>query len=175
MNVRLSNRSILNVLALALVGISLVLLVNAIAGASPPKIKTEFGGATVAISANKAWSLFSGDCLTIRWNIEEIKSIYIDGQGKIGWGEIEYCPSHGAASPQFEITAQDGTLRVLTLDLHFLPTELLICLLFVIVILAFALALTYVTRHQFGQTHAYRATRCARFGLSGNRLPSRFS
>ena len=148
MNVRLSNRSLRNVLALALVGIALVLLANAIAGASPPKIKTEFGGATVDISADKAWTFFPGDCLTIRWNLEGIKSIYIDGQGKIGWGEIEFCPSHGAASPQFEITAQDGTLRVLTLDLHFLPSELLICLLFVIVILAFALALTYVTRHQ---------------------------
>ena len=118
MNVRLSNRSLLNVLALALVGISLVLLANAIAGASPPKIKTEFGGATVAISVDKAWSLFSGDCLTIRWNLEGIKSIYIDGQGEIGWGEIEFCPSLSAASPQFEITAQDGTLQVFTLDIH---------------------------------------------------------
>ena len=92
--------------------------------------------------------LFSGHCLTIRWNLERIKSIYIDGQGKIGWGEIEFCPSLSAASPQLEITAQDDSLQVFTLDIHYLPSELLICLLFVIIILPFALALTYVTRRQ---------------------------
>ncbi len=158
MNVRLSNRSLLNILALALVGISLVLLVDAIAGASPPKIKTDFGGATVDISADKAWSLFSGDCLTIRWNLERIKSIYIDGQGKIGWGEIEYCPSYGAASPQFEISAQNGTLQVFTLDIHYLPTELLICLLFLAIILSFSLALYYFCSHQLDKPFPIRVS-----------------
>ena len=141
-------RSRLNIILLAVLGFVLILLTLSIARTSPPNVKTEFGGATVEISADKAWSLFSGDCVTIRWNLEGIKSIYIDGQGEIGLGEIEFCPSLSAASPQLEITAQDGSLNVFTLDIHYLPSELLICLLFVIVILPFALALTYVTRRQ---------------------------
>ena len=80
--------------------------------------------------------------------MEGIKSIYIDGQGKIGWGEMAFCPTFDHVSPKIDITSQNGAARVFTLDIYFLPTELLICLLFVAIILPFALALYYFRSHQ---------------------------
>ena len=58
-----------------------------------------------------------GGCTQIRWSVEGIKSIYIDGAGRIGWGEESYCPSADASGPQIEITAQDGTNRTFLLEI----------------------------------------------------------
>ncbi len=129
-------------------GILLVLLALTIVGTPSPQIDTEFSGARINISADRAWSIFPGDCLTLRWEVEGIKSIYIDGQGKIGWGEMAFCPTFDHVSPKIDITSQNGATRVFTLDIYLLPTELLISLLFIAIILPFALALYYVWIHQ---------------------------
>ena len=122
----------LSLLLLGLLIVLLLLLAVALHRANPPEIDTEFEGATIHLSADKAWSLIPGDCMEIRWQVEGIESIYVDGQGVIGSGEITYCPNLSAASPEFEITAQNGAIRTFTLKLHFLPTQLLISLLFVL-------------------------------------------
>ena len=111
--------------------VSLTLL--AIATAKAPSIQTEFGGATVEILADRAWIL-PGACLTISWDLEGIHSLYIDGNGKIGWGELDYCPSWRSAEPQFEITAQNGELRVFALATHYLPSEMISSLLLTIIL-----------------------------------------
>ena len=130
-------------LLLAPLLVSLLLLAAALGNPRPLDISTEFEGATIQISADKSWSLFPGDCLEIDWQVEGIESIYIDGQGKIGWGELDYCPSFDAASPDFLITTQNGAVRAFTLDTYFLPSEIVNCLLFVLILSLFALALWY--------------------------------
>ena len=115
----MTTRSRFNSLLLGVAGILLVLLAITIAGTPSPQIDTEFSGARIDISADRAWSIFPGDCLTLRWEVEGIKSIYIDGQGKIGWGEMVYCPTFDEGSPKIDITSQDGAASVFTLDIHF--------------------------------------------------------
>ena len=125
----MTTRSRFNTLLLGVAGILLVLLALTIVGTPSPQIDTEFSGARINISADRAWSIFPGDCLTLRWEVEGIKSIYIDGQGKIGWGEMAFCPTFDHVSPKIDITSQNGATRVFTLDIYLLPTELLISLL----------------------------------------------
>ena len=143
MNLQLPKLSRPKQLLLAPLLVSLLLLAAALGNPRPLDISTEFEGATIQISADKSWSLFPGDCLEIDWQVEGIESIYIDGQGKIGWGELDYCPSFDAASPDFLITAQNGAVRAFTLDTHFLPSEIVNCLLFVLILSLFAIALWY--------------------------------
>ena len=143
MKIHLSRFSRQNQLLLALLLASLLLLAAALGDPRPVEINSEFEGATIQITAHKSWSLFPGDCLEIGWQVEGIESIYIDGQGKIGWGEMAYCPSFGAASPEFLITAQNGAVRSFALDSYFLPSELVNCLLFVLILSLFALGLWY--------------------------------
>ena len=142
--VRGSKNHIRNYLLLGLAGILLVLLVPAIGATPAPAIRSEFGGATIDISASSAWSMGPGDCMTIRWDVEGIRSIYIDGQGKIGWGDMEYCPSFRQSSPRFEITAKDGTLQRFSLDIHYLPNQVIACLLLVSIASLFLLACYYL-------------------------------
>ena len=144
MKLPLSKLSRQNQLLIALFLALLLLLAAVLGNPRPVEFNTEFEGAAIEITADKSWSLFPGDCLEIRWQVEGIESIYIDGQSKIGWGEMTYCPSFGAASPDFLITAQNGASRIFTLDTYFLPSELLSCLLFVALLFLFALATYYV-------------------------------
>ena len=136
---------------LALLAMLLLLLVIAVSGAQPPKISAEFEGASIEIAADKAWSILPGDCINISLQLEGIESLYIDGEGKIGWGELTFCPTFGAASPAFRITTQNGEIQVFTLDTHFLPTELLRCLLLVVILLLFFLAIHYFMNYRLDE------------------------
>ena len=95
------------------------------------RIDIEFGDATGEIAADRSWIVLPGGCATITWDLEGIHSLYIDGQGQIGWGEMEYCPTISAPSPEFDITTQDGTVRRFTLDFHYLLNVLVFVLGFV--------------------------------------------
>ncbi len=154
--VRGSKNHIRNYLLLGLAGILLVLLVPAIGATPAPAIRSEFGGATIDISASSAWSMGPGDCMTIRWDVEGIRSIYIDGQGKIGWGEMEYCPSFRQSSPRFEITAKDGTLQRFSLDIHYLPNQVIACLLLVAIASLFVLAFYYFVTLELDKPPPFR-------------------
>ena len=128
-----------------------LLLLAGIAGTPAPFIETEFGGASVEIAADRAWVLLPGDCVAITWELEGIHSLYIDGQGKIGWGEIAYCPSLLSTSPLFEVTSANGEERTLSLDLRFLPLELIRSLLLCAILSLLLLAAYYLVTMRVGQ------------------------
>ena len=130
-------------LLLALPAILVLLLAAAIVRGAAPRISTVFEGATVDLTADKAWSILPGDCIQMRWELEGIKSLYIDGEGKIGWGELTYCPAFGNSSPAFRVTAQNGEESTFRLETYFLPQEIANCLLFVFILSLFGVAVWY--------------------------------
>ena len=87
-----------------------LLLLAAMAGTPAPFVEAEFGGASVEIAADRAWALLPQGCVTISWDLEGILSVYIDDQGKIGWGEMLYCPSTDGRGPLFDIRAENGRI-----------------------------------------------------------------
>ena len=89
-----------------------------------PRIETTFGGASAEIIADRSWTILPGQCASITWKLEGIQSLYIDGQGAIGWGELKYCPGLFTTGPQFEVTASDGTARIIPVDIHYLLSVL---------------------------------------------------
>ena len=115
----------------------LVIFVLAVSRILAPQIDSEFGGATVHLSADRALIVLPGECALLKWDVEGIQSIYLNGKGKIGRGEQSYCPTGLSISPQFKITAADGsyqtfTLGVFSIDLAFIALYLI----FVLMILA---------------------------------------
>ncbi|MDE2952380.1 MAG: hypothetical protein OXT68_16650 [Chloroflexota bacterium] len=135
---------------LVLNAVLLFLLALAIHNSPAPRIEIEFGGATVEIAADRAWALLPGGCVTISWDLEGIHSLYVDGQGKIGWGEMMYCPTLVSTSPQFDITSANGEERSLSLDLRYLPMELLRSLLFFVILTLLLIAPYYLVTMRFG-------------------------
>ncbi|MCY4018704.1 MAG: hypothetical protein OXG39_04795 [Chloroflexi bacterium] len=141
----------------ALIAVLLILLTLAIHNAPAPRIETEFGGATVDIRADRAWTLLPGDCVTIAWDLEGIHSLYVDGQGKIGWGEMAYCPSLISASPQFEVSSANGEERPLSLDVRYLPLELLRSLLLFVILALLLIAAYYLVTMRLGEPLPFNA------------------
>lgn len=98
-----------------------LLLILTILNSPAPRIDRAFGETTVFISADRAWTLFPGDCVRLRWRLEGIASLHVDGAGKIGADEMRYCPAINATSPLFEVRAQAGIYRSFRLNIHHLP------------------------------------------------------
>ena len=113
-----------------------------------PQISNQFGETKIDISADRAWTLYPGDCVQLSWQLEGIESLYIEGEGKIGWGEMPFCPAINATSPTIEIRAQNGIYRDLQLTIHHLPDLLFYLLGFIGVCGAGLLTLHYLRRDQ---------------------------
>ncbi len=148
LNMRLSTRTLKGILLLGLMLAVFTLFVYAILRAPVPWIETEFGGAAIDISADRGWTLLPGDCVTIQWEVEGIKSIYIDNEGEPGWGEKAFCPTAAVVNIlEIGITAQDGTRRIFQFDVVYLPNFIVYLLGFVGAASTVALALYYVWHH----------------------------
>lgn len=148
---KLSTRTSKSILLGCLTLAVFVLLSLAMLNKPPPRVETEFGGATVQMSLDRGWVSGAGDCVILEWDVEGIKSIYIDNEGEIGWGEKAFCPTAAVANIlEIGITAQDGTRRIFQLDVIYLPDFIVYLLGFVGVASTVALALYYVWHHHLG-------------------------
>ena len=121
----------------------LLLLALALADPRPVELNTTLEGATIQLSADKRWSLYPGDCLEIRWQVEGSSPSTLTAKARSAGARWITVRLLAAASPEFLITARDGAARAFKLDTHFLPSEVVNCLLLVLVFGLFALALWY--------------------------------
>lgn len=71
-------------MVIAAIALLFLLIVMAIARLRAPRIDTQFGGATIHLSADRALIVLPGECALLKWDVEGIQSIYLDGRGKIG-------------------------------------------------------------------------------------------
>ena len=148
LNMKLSTRTSKSVLLGCLFLAVFALLAFAILSKPTPRIETEFGGATVQMSLDRGWVSGIGDCVILEWDVEGIKSIYIDNEGEIGWGEKAFCPTADANILEIGITAQDGTRRLFQLDVIYLPNFIVYLLGFVGTTFTLIFALYYFLTHR---------------------------
>ena len=111
----------------AVIAALLILLLALIARVySPiPVIDERYGETTLHFSVDRAWALFPGDCVTLRWRAQGIASIHVNGRGEIGAGEKPFCPEINDTAAVFETRTPDGLLREHKLRIHYLPDVLL--------------------------------------------------
>lgn len=120
-----------------------LLFVLTVINSPAPTIERAFGETSIFIAADRAWTFIPGDCVNLRWRLEGIERLYVDGAGKIGVDETRFCPDINATSPLFEVTARDGVYRNFRLDIHHLPDLLFYLVGFVIFVGAPILAVYY--------------------------------
>ncbi len=125
-----------------------VLLAFSILSKPAPRVETEFGGASVQISADRAWVLAPGDCVTIQWEVEGIQSIYIDNEGKAGWGEMPFCSAFVGDILEIGVTAQDGTRRIFQFVFYYLSDFAPSLFGFVVTAFTLIFALYYFLTHR---------------------------
>ena len=102
----------------------IILLLAHVAFAPAFRIDTTFDGATVKIQAERAWTIWPGQCAAVSWDLEGIQSLYINGAGKAGWGELDFCPSPSQSSLNFVITPAAGAARHIVVSVHNLAVYL---------------------------------------------------
>lgn len=99
---------------------------------SPSPVLTPTPTATLAADASISFSadkkeLRSGECATLRWEVSNIRAVYLDGQGVVGSGSKRVCPtstttyvlrvelqSGGTAERSVEIKVTAGATRTPT-------------------------------------------------------------
>lgn len=129
---------------LAIVAAQLILLALRIHLEPAPQIDTGFAGASVALSADRAWTILPGECATVRWELEGIASVYVNHEGKVGQDEIAFCPTSSNRDLSFEITAASGETRSFSFIVQSLPAAIQIWLVFLALLSPFLVAAYYL-------------------------------
>ena len=103
---------------LAIVALQFILLAAAIGLSPAPHVVENFGGATVEISADRSWTILPDQCARVRWDLEGIESVYVNGEGKVGHDEMSFCPYPNTTTLSFSVTAGDGSTQTFRLPIH---------------------------------------------------------
>lgn len=118
--------------ALFIVGLLLLALLVPTAG-NGASIQTIDGEAHIAFSATPTLLFLPGDCVDVRWQVDNIREVFINQSPVIGEGQQNLCidPQH---MPALRVKLQDGTLRNYTLAITILAVNPLFWLAVVFII-----------------------------------------
>ena len=107
--------------AIVLALLAMALAVIVVASSHRPVISQRIGETALHFTADRAWSLHAGDCVTLQWQVEGIESLYVEGSGVAGHGEQAYCPVIDDSTARFDVRTPDGIYREYDLRIHYLP------------------------------------------------------
>jgi hypothetical protein len=62
-------------------------------------------------------SIHSGECTWLRWAVENVREVYLDGEGVVGHGEREVCPTESTAY-ELEVIDADGASTLETIEIE---------------------------------------------------------
>ena len=144
----------------------LLIMIMAIWLSPPPRLVVEYQDQTIDISADRAWTLFPGDCLLIRWELRGEQSINIEGIERHEPGSEEFCPAIFTPSPKIELTDHLGDeYRSYSLSIQHLPDFL--ANLFGVALLPFfgLLALYFLLQNDIKKRPSFRALIIATIAL----------
>lgn len=106
--------------AFALVG-SALLWVYLILLPAPVIVDTVQSGGSVYFAANRSVILSPGDCVTLRWQVDQIRNVYLNGLAQIGSGESRMCIS--GEMPTLTVQFQDDSQHTYELGVRVLSTS----------------------------------------------------
>lgn len=126
--------------ALVLIGIALAIFVGFVLllNAPPVAINTTENEAEITFRSTRGAVLFSGECIEVSWEVENIVAVYLNNHATVGQGTQVVCV-YAEAQPTLRITTQDGTETDYTLHIEILTLNPLVnigILLFIILFLS---------------------------------------
>jgi hypothetical protein len=62
-------------------------------------------------------SIHSGECTWLRWEVEHVREVYLDGEGVVGHGEREVCPTE-STTYELEVIHADGASSRETIEIE---------------------------------------------------------
>jgi 4-amino-4-deoxy-L-arabinose transferase-like glycosyltransferase len=91
---------------MAILAVIVVALVALQVYGVPQTIDTTNGEATIHFTADRTWRLLADTCFTVSWQVEQTNALYLNGDGKIGYGEETLCDTNAA---RLTLDLRDGT------------------------------------------------------------------
>jgi len=82
---------------------------------TPAIIQTQEADATIFFAANRSTVWSSDTCLTLRWQVENIEEVYLNGEAQVGSGEVQDCDQ--AEAPNLRVVFRDGSERIFALPI----------------------------------------------------------
>jgi hypothetical protein len=107
--------TLLTAALIAILGILLVWVIFP----GPAVIDIHESQAELYFFASRSAILWPGECVELRWNAGNIRSVHINGQGQIGSGEMDMCLS-GDSLPTMAIKFQDESEKTYRLNVDIL-------------------------------------------------------
>jgi mannosyltransferase len=65
---------------------------------------------SITFTADDA-AIVEGDCTRLRWDVENVREVYLDGTGVVGQGDLEVCPT-ATTNYELEVIQLDGQTAV---------------------------------------------------------------
>src|SRR5579871_1403177 len=134
----------IRLLALWIGTATLVLIVFALQLLAPGDTvqATGVGSATIQFSGDHRMVAVPGMCMVVRWQVDQIQAVYVNGMPSIGQGSQQVCVTD-TQMPSLRIVFKDGTTATYLLAITFLTEQVSTWLLIGVLILLglFCLAL----------------------------------
>jgi hypothetical protein len=113
---------------------------------APTVIETTNAGGQVYFSANRQVILNPGDCITLRWQVDNIRAVYLNDEAQIGVGEKPMCFTTNEVNtlPRLSVTFQDGDRQTYILNILTLTTAPLTWVIIILALLVIGLNLGHL-------------------------------
>lgn len=113
---------------------------------SPLVIETQEAGGTIYFSANRSILLSSGDCVTLRWAVDQIQAVHINEQAQTGSGEEHFCLTTDTL-PTLRVIFRDGSEQTYRLNITILLSHPTTAILLALIVLTAAFNLRNLLSH----------------------------
>lgn len=95
---------------LAASGIGILLLLMLLpTTATPVQINDTYRDSTIAFSVSRNIVAFPGECVMVRWDVQNIQAVYLNDSGEVGTGERELCLND---SPELRVVFEDESEQI---------------------------------------------------------------
>jgi hypothetical protein len=98
----------------------LVGLVWVASASLPAQIETRAGQAKGFFASDRRWVMLPGQCVTLSWQVENIRALYVNGVGKAGSGSEPFCLTRETTAATLTVHFQDGSVEDYVLPLTLL-------------------------------------------------------
>lgn len=117
---------------------------------SPIVIRDTINDATIYFEVKQSFVLGQKDCYTVSWDVQGIKTVYLNQKGKVGQGEDTLCYAD-TNRPELRVVFSDDTDQVYDIEINLLEADPVFWELIAVALLFSLTSITLITAPKISQ------------------------
>ncbi len=142
--------------------ITILWLRDSISKSAQGTITVRYQASTVSFTSDHSVILFPGQCVTVSWNVDNVRAVYLDREGVVGTGSTQAC-IWGDYSPALHVIFPDGVSRIYGLKIVIIAYEPKAWLGLTIGLMSIVVLASGI--HGTSQPYMFKPLRIARWGF----------